>query len=194
MRKYLYIPVILLSLSIAKVDAKYEFLNIYIDKDKLELQEEIILKITSEHFFEYKDVTEINRNFQRILIESLDPNKTYFTNDELNIYTSSNNQEKIFDLNQSFKILNFYFNRLIEATNFQIETLQLEDFNFYKNDFLDIFAEDNDWKSSKDELKNNWYLTTKSDLLNEIISNTDDIDIDEKKSALIKRYESRIKK
>ena len=113
MRKYLYIPVILLSLSIAKVDAKYEFLNIYIDKDKLELQEEIILKITSEHFFEYKDITEINRNFQRILIESLDPNKTYFTNDELNIYTSSNNQEKIFDLNQSFKILNFYFNRLI---------------------------------------------------------------------------------
>tara|TARA_B100001989_G_scaffold249180_1_gene224034 strand:+ start:8840 stop:10900 length:2061 start_codon:yes stop_codon:yes gene_type:complete len=192
-RKYLYIPVILLSLSIAKVDAKYEFLNIYIDKDKLELQEEIILKITSEHFFEYKDITEINRNFQRILIESLDPNKTYFTNDELNIYTSSNNQEKIFDLNQSFKILNFYFNRLIEATNFQIETLQLEDFNFYKNDFLDIFAEDNDWKASKDELKNNWYLTTKSDLLNEIISNTDDIDIDEKKSALIKRYESRIK-
>ena len=193
MKRYLYIPVILLSLSIAKVDAKYEFLNIYIDKDKLELQEEIILKITSEHFFEYKDITEINRNFQRILIESLDPNKTYFTNDELNIYASSNNQEKIFDLNQSFKILNFYFNRLIEATNFQIETLQLEDFNFYKNDFLDIFAEDNDWKASKDELKNNWYLTTKSDLLNEIISNTDDIDIDEKKSALIKRYESRIK-
>ena len=193
MRKFLYIPVILLSLSIAKVDAKYEFLNIYIDKDKLELQEEIILKITSEHFFEYKDITEINSNFQRILIESLDPNKTYFTNDELNIYASSNNQEKIFDLNQSFKILNFYFNRLIEATNFQIETLQLEDFNFYKNDFLDIFAEDNDWKASKDELKNNWYLTTKSDLLNEIISNTDDIDIDEKKSALIKRYESRIK-
>ena len=193
MRKYLYIPVILLSLSIAKVDAKYEFLNIYIDKDKLELQEEIILKITSEHFFEYKDITEINSNFQRILIESLDPNKTYFTNDELNIYASSNNQEKIFDLNQSFKILNFYFNRLIEATNFQIETLQLEDFNFYKNDFLDIYAEDNDWKASKDELKNNWYLTTKSDLLNEIISNTDDIDIDEKKSALIKRYENRIK-
>ena len=46
---------------------------------------------------------------------------------------------------------------------------------------------------SKDELKNNWYLTTKSDLLNEIISDTDDINIDEKKSALIKRYESRIK-
>ena len=193
MKRYLYIPVILLSLCIAKVDAKYEFLNIYIDKDKLELQEEIILKITSEHFFEYKDITEINSNFQRILIESLDPNKTYFTKDELNIYASSNNQKKIFDLNQSFKILNFYFNRLIEATNFQIETLQLEDFNFYKNDFLDIFAEDNDWKVSKDELKNNWYLTTKSDLLNEIISDTDDIDIDEKKSTLIKRYESRIK-
>ena len=193
MKRYLYIPVILLSLCIAKVDAKYEFLNIYIDKDKLELQEEIILKITSEHFFEYKDITEINSNFQRILIESLDPNKTYFTNDELNIYASSNNQEKIFDLNQSFKILNFYFNRLIEATNFQIETLQHEDFNFYKNDFLDIFAEDNNWQLSKDELKNNWYLTTKSDLLNEIISDTDDIDIDEKKSALIKRYENRIK-
>ena len=47
MRKYLYIPVILLTLSIAKVDAKYEFLNIYIDKDKLELQEEIILKAFS---------------------------------------------------------------------------------------------------------------------------------------------------
>ena len=193
MRKYLYIPVILLSLSIVKVDAKYEFLNIYIDKDKLELQEEIILKITSEHFFEYKDITEINSNFQRILIESLDPNKTYFTSDELSIYTSSNNQEKIFDLNQSFKILNFYFNRLIEATNFQIEALQQEDFNFYKNDFLDIFAEDNDWRVSRDELKNNWYLTTKGDLLNEIISDEDDINIGEKKSALIKRYESRIK-
>ena len=193
MRKYLYIPAILLSLAVAKLDAKYEFLNIYIDRDKLELQEEIISKITSEHFFEYKDIKKINDNFQRILIESLDPNKTYFTSDELSIYTSSNNQEKIFDLNQSFKILNFYFNRLIEATNFQIEALQQEDFNFYKNDFLDIFAEDNDWRVSRDELKNNWYLTTKGDLLNEIISDEDDINIGEKKSALIKRYESRIK-
>ena len=102
MRKYLYIPAILLSLAVAKLDAKYEFLNIYIDRDKLELQEEIISKITSEHFFEYKDIKKINDNFQRILIESLDPNKTYFTSDELSIYTSSNNQEKIFDLNQSF--------------------------------------------------------------------------------------------
>ena len=68
-------------------------------------------------------------------------------------------------------IVNFVFNYFVLN----------RDFNFYKNDFLDIFAEDNDWKASKDELKNNWYLTTKSDLLNEIISNTGDIDIDEKK-------------
>ena len=60
-------------------------------------------------------------------------------------------------------------------------------------EFIDIFAEDNDWKDLFSELRREWFLMTKNDLLIEILD-ADLSNIDEIKQDLIKRYERRIRR
>jgi carboxyl-terminal processing protease len=105
----------------------------------------------------------------------------------------NNLNDDIFDLNNSFKILNKYFNRLIEATSYQIEILKGFDFDFSKSQYMDVYSDDNKWKSSFTELRKEWFLLTKNDLLNEILDEdlSDETDI---KQTIIDRYERRIRR
>lgn len=156
------------------------------------IQKEIIKKVKEDHFFKVNNIEDINNTFQERLIESLDPSKVYFTKLEFEKYGNNLNDE-IFDLNNSFRILNKYFNRLIEATLYQIEILKDFDFDFSKSEYMDVYSEDNEWKSSFTELRKEWFLLTKNDLLNEILdedlSNESDI-----KQTIIDRYERRIRR
>ncbi|OUU08299.1 MAG: peptidase [Rhodobacteraceae bacterium TMED38] len=156
------------------------------------IQKEIIKKVKEDHFFKVNNIEDINNTFQERLIESLDPSKVYFTKLEFEKYGNNLNDE-IFDLNNSFRILNKYFNRLIEATSYQIEILKDFDFDFSKSEYMDVYSEDNEWKSSFTELRKEWFLLTKNDLLNEILdedlSNETDI-----KQTIIDRYERRIRR
>ena len=156
------------------------------------IQKEIIEKVKKEHFFKVNKLSEVNEVFQLRLIESLDPTKVYFTKSEIEKF-SSNTYQEIFDLKNSFQILNNYFNRLIEATNYQIELLKNVEFDYQSLEFIDIFAEDNEWKDLFSELRREWFLMTKNDLLIEILD-ADLSNIDEIKQDLIKRYERRIRR
>ena len=156
------------------------------------IQKEIIKKVKEEHFFKVNNIVDINNIFQQKLIENLDPSKVYFTKLEVEQYGNNFNNE-IFDLNNSFEILNKYFNRLIEATLFQIEILKDFSFDFSKSEYIDIHPDDNQWKSSFAELRKEWFLLTKNDLLNELL----DLEESEKteiKQILIDRYERRIRR
>ncbi len=156
------------------------------------IQKEIIKKVKEEHFFKVNNIVDINNIFQQKLIENLDPSKVYFTKLEVDHYGNNFNKE-IFDLNNSFEILNKYFNRLIEATLFQVEILKDFSFDFSKSEYIDIHPDDNQWKSSFAELRKEWFLLTKNDLLNELL----DVDESEKteiKQILIDRYERRIRR
>ena len=148
------------------------------------IQKEIIEKVKKEHFFKVNKLSEVNEVFKLRLIESLDPTKVYFTKPEVEKF-SSNTYQEIFDLKNSFQILNNYFNRLIEATNYQIELLENVEFDYQSLEFIDIFAEDNDWKDLFSELRREWFLMTKNDLLIEILD-ADLSNIDEIKQDLIK--------
>ena len=86
------------------------------------------------------NIVDINNIFQQKLIENLDPSKVYFTKLEVEQYGNNFNNE-IFDLNNSFEILNKYFNRLIEATLFQVEILKDFSFDFSKSEYIDIHPE-----------------------------------------------------
>ena len=156
------------------------------------IQKEIIKKVKEDHFFKVNNIEEINNIFHLKLIESLDPSKVYFTKLEFEQYGNNLNDE-IFDLNNSFKILNKYYNRLIEATLYQIEILRDFDFDFSKSEYMDIYSDDNEWKSSFAELRKEWFLLTKNDLLNEILDedSSDETDI---KQTIINRYERRIRR
>jgi carboxyl-terminal processing protease len=156
------------------------------------IQKEIIKKVKEDHFFKVNNIEEINNIFHEKLIESLDPSKVYFTKLEFEQY-GNNLNDQIFDLNNSFKILNKFFNRLIEATSYQIEILKDFDFDFSKSEYMDVYSDDNEWKSSFAELRNEWFLLTKNDLLNEILDEgfSDETDI---KQTIIDRYERRIRR
>ena len=156
------------------------------------IQKEIIKKLKEDHFFKVNNIEDINNIFQEKLIESLDPSKVYFTKLEFEQYRNNLNDE-IFDLNSSFKILNEYFNRLVEATSYQIDILKDFDFNFSKSEYMDVYPEDNEWKSSFTELRKEWFLLTKNDLLNEILDEdlSDEADI---RQTIINRYERRIRR
>ena len=156
------------------------------------IQKEIIKKVKEDHFFKVNNIEDINNIFHEKLIESLDPSKVYFTKLEFEQYGNNLNDES-FDLNNSFRILNKYFNRLIEATSYQIEILKDFNFDFSKSEYIDVYSDDNEWKSSFAELRKEWFLLTKNDLLNEILDEdiTDETEI---KQTLIDRYERRIRR
>ena len=156
------------------------------------IQKEIIKKVKEDHFFKVNNIEDINNIFHEKLIESLDPSKVYFTKFEFEQYGNNLNDE-IFDLNNSFKILNKYFNRLMEATSYQIEILKDFDFDFSKSESMDVYSDDNEWKSSFAELRKEWFLLTKNDLLNEILDE-DLIDKTDIKQTIIDRYERRIRR
>ena len=156
------------------------------------IQKEIIKKVKEDHFFKVNNIEDINNIFQEKLIESLDPSKVYFTKLEFEQYGNNLNDES-FDLNNSFRILNKYFNRLIEATSYQIEILNNFNFDFSKSEYMDIYSDDNEWKSSFTELRKEWFLLAKNDLLNEILDE-DLSDETDSKQIIIDRYERRIRR
>ena len=156
------------------------------------IQKEIIKKLKEDHFFKVNNIEDINNIFHEKLIESLDPSKVYFTKLELEQYGNNLNDES-FDLNNSFRILNKYFNRLVEATSYQIEILKDFKFDFSKSEYMDIYSDDNEWKSSFTELRKEWFLLAKNDLLNELLDE-DLSDETDSKQIIIDRYERRIRR
>ena len=156
------------------------------------IQKEIIKKLKEDHFFKVNNIEDINNIFHEKLIESLDPSKVYFTKLEFEQYGNNLNDES-FDLNNSFKILNKYFNRLVEATSYQIEILKDFNFDFSKSEYMDIYSDDNEWKSSFAEIRKEWFLLAKNDLLNEILDE-DLSDETDSRQTIIDRYERRIRR
>ena len=156
------------------------------------IQKEIIKKLKEDHFFKVNNIEDINNIFHEKLIESLDPSKVYFTKLEFEQYGNNLNDQG-FDLNNSFRILNKYFNRLVEATSYQIEILKDFNFDFSKSEYMDIYSDDNEWKSSFTELRKEWFLLAKNDLLNEILDE-DLSDETDTKQIIIDRYERRIRR
>ena len=156
------------------------------------IQKEIIKKLKEDHFFKVNNIEDINNIFHEKLIESLDPSKVYFTKLEFEQY-GNNLSDESFDLNNSFRILNKYFNRLIEATSYQIEILKDFNFDFSKSEYMDIYSDDNEWKSSFTELRKEWFLLAKNDLLNELLDE-DLSDETDSKQIIIDRYERRIRR
>ena len=88
-------------------------------------------------------------------------------------------------------MINLYFKKLIQFSQYQIELVQEDSFDFNKDEYLDIFYEDNQWALSSDSLKEVWRLETKNDLL---IARTSDSSSSEPNGDLIKRYENRIRR
>ena len=103
---------------------------------------------------------------------------------------SKKNRED-FDINLAYEILNTYFNRVIEISEYQIKLAKKDSFDLSIDEGIDIFYDDNEYASTMLELKERWRKTTKNDFIVSVLAKDDE---DEIISNLTNRYERRIKR
>ena len=96
-----------------------------------------------------------------------------------------------FDIELAYELINLYFERLMYFLKYQIELIKKNQFDLLKDEYLDIYNEDNQWQSSFDDLKEIWRLETKNDLL---VSTLSDSSSSIPLVDLKKRYENRIRR
>ena len=194
------IAIILLSISI---EAK---INIPASDEKQELCQEIYKKMTNEHFFNDKDLSSINSEIFDALLDQLDSQKIYFTDNEISSYKKKffkfdnpiGYQKKYsksslcsIDLKSNFAFINLYFNRLIEATNYQLKEVSKKNFDFTKEETILIDDDQKKWQKSKFELKKIWIRLAKNDVLTSMLA---DKELDEATETIEKRYKNRLRR
>ena len=187
--RYLYIFIICLSVSIY-ADS---YNKILLSDSKKDLSFEIFKKLEREHYLKKIDKNNLNFRYFEAIFERLDENKNYFTADEVQRYLKESKAYKTnnFDIELAYELINLYFERLIEYSEFQINLIKTSEFDFKKDEYLDIFYEDNQWLSNFSDLKNLWRLETKNDLL---VSKISDSSSSNPNADLIKRYQNRIRR
>ena len=170
-----------------------DYNSIYLSKNKEDLSSEIYTKLESDHYLRNKDKTNFNRKYIEALIERLDKNKNYFMQDEINnfIERSKSDNKDDFDIELGYELINLYFEKLIQFSRFQIELVENNEFDFFKDEYLDIFYEDNKWALTPEDLEELWRLETKNDLL---IASTSDSSSSKPTADLVKRYKNRIRR
>ena len=170
-----------------------DYNSINLSKNKEDLSSEIYTKLESDHYLRNKDKTNFNRKYIEALIERLDKNKNYFMQDEINnfIERSKSDNKDDFDIELGYELINLYFEKLIQFSRFQIELVENNEFDFFKDEYLDIFYEDNKWALTPEELEELWRLETKNDLL---IASTSDSSSSKPTADLVKRYKNRIRR
>ena len=162
------------------------------------------MRISNEHFFKDKDLSDVNIKIFNSLLKQIDSQKNYFTEYEIKTfkkkfesYDSINAQKKrkpsecFINLKAKYEFINLYFNRLIEATNFQLKEIQKKQFDFTKNEKIIINNEEKVWRENKFQLKKSWKKISKNDVLTSMLANND---LDEATHLIKKRYSNRLKR
>ena len=170
------------------------------------LCQEIYKKMTNEHFFNDKDLTSINSEIFDTLVDQLDSQKIYFTENEMASFKKkfsrfddpTSYQKKYsksslcsIDLKSEFAFINLYFNRLIEATNYQLKEVSRKNFDFSKEEIILIDDDQKKWHKNKFELKKAWRKLAKNDVLTSMLA---DKDLEEATETIEKRYKNRLRR
>ena len=170
-----------------------EYVNIELSDSKKGLSKEIFKKLEKEHYLKKINKDNFNERYIKAIFEKLDKNKTYFTKEEVEFFLSKSMQDNsdYFDIGLAYNLINLYYKKLIDFSDYQIYLLDEFEFDFSKEEYLDIFYEDNQWVSSNKSLKELWRLETKNDLL---VANMSDSASSNPKEDLKKRYANRVRR
>ena len=170
-----------------------EYVNIELSDSKKGLSKEIFKKLEKEHYLKKINKDNFNERYIKAIFEKLDKNKTYFTKEEVEFFLSKSmqNNSDYFDIGLAYNLINLYYKKLIDFSDYQIYLLDEFEFDFSKEEYLDIFYEDNQWVSSNKSLKELWRLETKNDLL---VANMSDSASSNPKVDLKKRYANRVRR
>jgi len=185
------------------VEAK---INIPVSATKQELCQEIYQKMANEHFFNDKNLSSINAEIFNALVAQLDSQKIYFTENEISSFKrkfsqfdSPNTYQTKYlrsslcsiDLKSKFAFINLYFNRLIEATNYQLKEVSKRNFDYTKDEIIVIDDDQKKWQKSKFELRKVWRRLAKNDVLTSMLTEKE---LDEATETIKKRYKNRLKR
>ena len=170
-----------------------EYISTNLTDEKINLSKEVFKKLKKEHYIKNFVKDDFNNKYIDALIERLDENKLYFLESEIKNFKEESSQysEKFFDIDLAYLIINLYFERLVDFSEFQIKLIEKDSFDFTKDEFIDIYYEDNQWPASEVLLKNIWRNETKNDLLVALMSETLS---DDPNKVLLKRYKNRIRR
>ena len=170
-----------------------EYNEIPLSEEKNQLSIEIYQKLQRDHYIKKKDLGDSNEKYILALIKKIDENKSYFTSKEIEFFVmrSKHSENENFDLSLAYQIINLYFKRLIDFSEYQIELIENTEFDFTKDEVLDIYYQDNEWVKDLIDLRELWRLETKNDFLVSQISDSADQNI---RNDLIKRYKNRIRR
>ena len=170
-----------------------EYISTNLTEEKIDLSKEVFKKLKKEHYIKNFVKDDFNINYINALIERLDENKLYFLESEIKNFKEESSQYsgKSFDIDLAYLIINLYFERLVDFSEFQIKLIEKDSFDFTKDEFIDIYYEDNQWPASEALLKNIWRNETKNDLLVALMSETLS---DDPNKVLLKRYKNRIRR
>ena len=170
-----------------------EYISTNLTDEKINLSKEVFKKLKKEHYIKNFVKDDFNNQYIDALIKRLDENKLYFLESEIKNFKEKSSQYsgKFFDIDLAYLIINLYFERLVDFSEFQIKLIEKDSFDFTKDEFIDIYYEDNQWSTSEALLKNIWRNETKNDLLVALMSETLS---DDPNKVLLKRYKNRIRR
>jgi len=170
-----------------------EYISTNLTEEKINLSNEVFKKLKKEHYIKNFVKDDFNIRYINALIDRLDGNKLYFIETEITNFKEESNQYlgNSFDIDLAYLIINLYFERLVAFSEYQIKLIEKNSFDFTKDEFIDIYYEDNQWAESEALLKEIWRNETKNDLLVALMSETLS---DDANKVLLKRYKNRIKR
>ena len=177
-------------------NASYEpqkYISTNLTEEKVNLSKEVFIKLKKEHYIKNFVKEDFNSKYIDALINKLDENKLHFVSSEIKKFQEESNKysEKYFDIDLAYLIINLYFERLLIFSEYQIKLIEEDSFDFTKEEFIDIYYEDNQWPESEFHQKKIWRNETKNDLLVALMSETLS---DDPKKVLLKRYKNKIRR
>ena len=186
------IQIIAIILSICIGCSSEPEINIKASIAKYNLANEINEKIGEEHFFQDQALKNINPRLGKSLIKELDSQKIYFTKDEILYFTNKfQSSSDDVEIATSYELINLYFNRLIEATRYQIKVIQKKDFDFHKVENILIDNDLRQFRETSQDLREIWVKLAKNDVLTSMLT---DKTADEAVELISKRYKNRLRR
>ena len=170
-----------------------KYISTNLTEEKVNLSKEVFSKLKKEHYIKNFVKEDFNSEYVDALVNRLDENKLYFVSSEIKKFQEESNKysEKYFDIDLAYLIINLYFERLLIFSEYQIKLIEEDSFDFTKEEFIDIYYEDNQWPESEFHQKKIWRNETKNDLLVALMSETLS---DDPKKVLLKRYKNKIRR
>ena len=167
-------------------------INIKASIAKYNLANEINAKISEEHFFQDQAMKNINPRLGKALIKQLDSQKIYFTENEILYFTNKfQSSANDVEIAASYELINLYFNRLIEATKYQIKVIQKKDFDFSEVENILIDSDLQEFRKTNLDLREIWVKLAKNDVLTSILTEKSE---DEAVELISKRYKNRLRR